>query len=848
MAVENWKTPLQEIADPLCMQKWAKQASDADIPLTLVSVASAEQFGASYLNLLDALAKTPKFEAASVANELFSRGESAIIDCQANKEVLAAAVAFCKTRNNKSGLAAVKKEAWGKCQRHIAGWLNAFSSDAMRLQTAIVLDRVLYNATGSMSVDEALEFLKFDSFGELPSDVGEIVRWYLVDVRVKYRKDLKLKVAQVSCPKCGDKHDEGKDCLNCRKAKIAVDIARKLLDAKRWNDAENKANEVLAIWKDDADAIEIRDKAKAAAKEEHQRKKVETERIRKEREAEQARRAEEQRKKQAEHDAAVSDTKELFVDAIRNGEWDKAKAAGLKLAGLGEGSVVDWNKKVDEAKGNHKKELEKERTNALKLFDDALRNEELVKARDTLDVAKKIHDTLNRQYGAPSTYSSITYAERRLADKELECRVKSLGPVNDLNVIASMDGDPEVKISWRQAVEGKADKWRIMRCEKGKPDRKPEEIGVVDVPSFADNKNKGLKIGVEYEYGIIPLAEIAMNAKRPNLQANDDALVWSETVICLVKLHSDALKESVGEGEAGIWGVATLRWSLPLGVDLRSGTAKLLLSRMDGAIHDKDVTNCVKFEDTNVSVAQSYKYSLTLFFRGLESGSASITVKIEQMRQPEPVRDLHATRNPNGRWLVTWTWPQGMEDALVGPIFGKSSGDVNLTGAMLDAVPSSRSIKHKLYKEDHGVEVFLAEGVDAIAVCTFKDRPGGGRIYSKVEKVSIVARQTNVSYGFLPKSGGLFRKSSPAEVVIWSDTATLPDLVLVEGRNGRPARKDVGTIAAEISARQSGVPLRIALQDSTKVDNLKLFLAYPEHDADQFRIALPVAVPRQFLR
>ena len=321
MASEPWKTLLVAIVDPLALQKWAKQASDADIPLSLVKVASAESFGESYLNLLEALGKTPKFSEAAIARDLFEKGESAILDSQVNKDVLAAAVAFCKIRNNKSGLPAAKKEAWGKCQRHIADWLSAFSFDAERLQTAIEIDRFFHAITGSVSIEDAVQQFMTESFGDPLPDLGDIVQWYFIDIRVKYRKNIQLKAAQVVCSNCGKKYDQGGECPHCKRA--AEEAERKRIEEEKRRKEEEKERErqrkiaeaeERKRREDERRRLEEEAKRKAAAERkraEEERRKAEQERKRQEdierkRKIEEARRkkAEEaERKRKEEHDA-----------------------------------------------------------------------------------------------------------------------------------------------------------------------------------------------------------------------------------------------------------------------------------------------------------------------------------------------------------------------------------------------------------------------------------------------------------------------------------------------------------------------------------------------------------------
>ena len=827
MSAESWKTPLEEIADPFRLKKWAENASAAELPLDLWGEVNACSFVDAFTELMKALSAIENFGAKEDAGMISGRGQAAFLDKAASVAVLNEASNSFKRRNTLVNIQS-KKEAWGKCIQHIGAWSSAFSSDIEHLQAAVSVDYVLWGDKGPISIDEAVERVRRE-YGGLPQDIGEIVQWYLQTIRVKYRKNIKLKVAQVECPKCHGRHDDGAECPYCRKAEKSLEAAKKALAAKRWQDAQDKANEALSVWKDNAEGEEIRRKAEAGIEEERRR-------IEEAEEAERKRKERERRELQQRIDALKAD----FDVACKSADWRKAEAVRKQIVGLGDRSA-DWDIEINRRKESYKSNRQQDCKRALAEFVDALSQNNIPLAEAKFAEAKEAEKALREKCGIRAWMTQISDAGKALEKMRRESLVDNLRPVQSLKVKGSTSGQPTIEVSWQPGVGGTpVAKWRIIRREKGTGvggKNLPELDGAKD--SFID-RGSDLRLGVEYIYEVTPQVKTDKGFK-----TNEKAAVQSDPAICLAKLPADALNESSGEGEAGVWGVVTLRWTLPAGIDHRSGVARLSLSRKDGKIRDMDVTELGgKFEDANVEVGQTQEYSLSLFLGGQDAGTAVVRVVVRPMRQPEPVRELHAPRNPNGRWLVEWIWPEGMGDAIVGPVVGEVTD-----GARLEAMPGARPITQEIYAADRGVEMYIDYGVNAVAVCTFKDRHGGGRIYSRVEVVPVIARQAQVSYGFIQKSGGLFfRKTSPAVAVVWSDAAALPDLVMVEGRSGRPSQKDAGAVVAQIPARLSCAPVVVNLPESVKPERTKLFLANPERDADLFRIALPVAVPKNVVK
>ena len=867
---DTWKTPLKEIADPFgSMHKLAEDYAEVPFAEQLAATASASSFAEAYRLILTALSGATKFDDGESADDLLAMEDGATTAAERNVSLFSAAVDYCRGRNTAVKDSA-KKNAWQKCQTHLSAWRAAFSDAPGAIATAIVIDELLHETRAPLSVDEAVAVVRREGVANEDS-LAEIVRWYLFDIRKKYRKDIEIKVSQVECPKCRGKHDEGAECPHCQRAEKTLGEAKKALSAKRWKDAEDKANEVLGIWKSNADAIEIRDKASSGA--EAERKAAEEEvkkanaaiqkaidsgdfRSARNRVDETARRnlpgfkADEWRQKisQAEAKAKAEKleadrkkAKEQYEAALNGGRWMEAERCAREREKLGDGKLESYKAEIDQWKAKRREKLEEACTKAT---GDFKRNfpENLDAAEAALSSAENALKALEKEFRGSSvigsTRAAIAKGREDVAAKKRANILNELRPVQSLTATGSADGKPTVAISWKPGSGGtQVAKWRLTRLGRNQPF--PDIDGTTT--RFEDS-SADLKVGVEYVYVITPLAETGKNRFSPN----EKAAVRSAPAVCLAKLPPDSLRGK-GEGEKGAWGAVTLRWSLPSGVDVRSELAKLFLSRADGAIQDLDVTHKGgMFVDESVSVGQSPEYRLSFVLAGKQSGTSSIRVPVEQMRMPEPVRELRAVRLPVGRWLVEWSWPTGMEQALVAPVAGTVTD-----GAQLESASGALPVTLESYNTGHGIEVFVPPGADGIAVCTFKDRPGGGgRIHSKPETVPVMTHQaqTTVFYGFTPKTGGLFRKPAPATVMIWSDTRILPDLVLVEGRTRRPTRKDDGTVVAEIPKHRADAPERIVLPDTADSDRMKLFLAKPDRDVDRFKISLPVAVPKNLLR
>ncbi len=368
-----------------------------------------------------------------------------------------------------------------------------------------------------------------------------------------------------------------------------------------------------------------------------------------------------------------------FQDAVSGLKWDLAEAISQELVDMGEGTPKEWKGKIEQAKKDQKQTLTKGREAALAAFATAVGRGDVEGAREELRKAKDAQGKLHAQFGEGATVARITGGEKKLEDLEKRLALEGLKPVRELAAEGSADGSPVVRVAWKAAGDGtQAAAWRVFRRKKG-GGGEGVPLGDVRRPGYED-RGGSLKVGVEYEYGVVPLVEEAGSGGQKVLKANKQAAAWSGAAVCRAKLAADALSGR-GEGEAGQWGLVALSWRLPAGLEIREGNVKLKLSRSDGWFRDKDVTGRVGFEDDAVEVGRSYEYTLELSIAGQASGRSAARVAVATQPPPEAVRELRARRLPGGRsfsggsmWLATWEWPAGGDRVLLVQSEGELAG------------------------------------------------------------------------------------------------------------------------------------------------------------------------------
>ena len=197
------------------------------------------------------------------------------------------------------------------------------------------------------------------------------------------------------------------------------------------------------------------------------------------------------------------------------------------------------------------------------------------------------------------------------------------------------------------------------------------ELDIVEKTTFTDSRENrklgedNLKIGVEYEYGIVPLVEIEISQGRKELKSNEKAIVWSPPATCFAKLPIDVLKGK-GEGEAGSWGLVTLAWKLPVGLERGCSNMKLTLTR-NGVVMLDDATRYNGYwEDNNVSVGKSYDYTLSLEILGMPMGVSHKRVNVEKLQPPPQLSELTLKRSASGTMEAQWDWPSGVDSCIWG--------------------------------------------------------------------------------------------------------------------------------------------------------------------------------------
>lgn len=818
MSIEKWQTPLNEIADPFGMRKLAEDTAEVAFAEQLAAVASAPDFSEAYKIVLLSLSNASKFRESEEADFLLGAGDAAIIDSERNIRLLNAGVDYCRGRNN-AAKDSSKKNAWQKCQTHLSNWSQAFSSSSESLAAALFVDKILHNTKGAISVDDALAAVRkvgLASFEPLP----EIVRWYLFNIRKKYRKDIDILAPQVECPKCHGKHDDGAECPRCRETEAALEAAKKALGAKNWKKAWGAADIVLGVWRDNPDAKIIRDTAvreieteRAAAEVERKHRadlaaalrtandsigaalkagnlELAEEKFKAAKdlagfdvakwqaEIERARRAAAERKAEEEErerkEAEVAAAREAFYAALQAGEWEKATSHGRDLARLlGNEASSEFSKKIDESKKNRRGILESACKKTLASFDAAFPSHP-DEAAAAINSAKSAVQALRKEFPLSpevgKTASGIQGRQKKLDLRRQELLVENLLPARNLTANGSSGGHPKIDVKWEKPSGGTpAAKWRVLRREKGAtgPAKKLDEVSS---PPYTDNGSVfKIGIGVEYEYAVIPLAEIAPEQFKANDKAKE---IWSDPAVCLVKLAEDAL-DGKGEGMEGVGGSVSLTWTLPQ--DLGQGPRKILLSREDGKFRDKDVTDFNgSFEDAEVSVGTSYEYMLRVLLNGRDIGTSRKNVTVSKVQPPPMIAGVSFARQA-GALLVKWEWPADLDTCVWGVTTGKVSRAEEIPKIALNHVARN------IYEKNGGVmPIVPANGLprwfSVFGVRSFGER----EFYSPGQSVPIA--ETILSYAVENHPGGLFSRRQPSWLVISSSTGYVPEIELRLGR------------------------------------------------------------------
>lgn len=838
MASEKWQAPLNEIADPFGMRKLSEDTAEVAFAEQLSTVAVAPEFAAAYRDVLLALANAAKFQMAEEADFLLAEGDAAVIDTERNVRLLNAGVDYCRGRNNAAKDSA-KKNVWQKCQTHLSNWSQAFSASTESLAAALVIDKILHDNKGPISVDEALDIIRKKVGLAALETLPDIVRWYLLDIRRKYRKDIEIKAARIECPKCGSKHDEGVECEHCRRAEAALRAARKALDSKRWPEAESKAKEVQGIWRDSAEAAEIREKARAGAEEERKAAdaiasanasiqaalkaedlemaeiclksasvlpgfdtakwslKIREARTEKER-------RERQEKESRERIQKIADAKRRYEDAISAGAWDEAERVSRERVKLGDGSVEQYRKEISDAKKYCRDALEKSCRDALFGFEKNFPNN-LDVASAALDSAEKAAEALEREARASSVLAStrrgIKAGRAKIVERKRELAIADLRQVQSLSAVGSTDGRPVVVVSWRPASAGtKAVKWQLRRREKG-GDAKVCGVSVDDL-SFRDET---AKLGVEYEYGVIPMVEVEPEPGKKIFKANEKAEVWSAPAVCLAPLPKDALI-GVGQGMDGVGGIATLQWRMPEGLQA-SVPHRFLLSRGDGKFTNKDVSsfNCV-FEDSDVSVGATLVYTLRFELCGRDMGTAHANVVVKKVQPPSPVGKFSFRRSAQGGVLVRWEWPEGLDSCL----WGVSEHEAAKPGDI--ARIAQRRVSKAVFDEKGGVSPVVPPNGVPCWLTVFGIRTFGDREFFSAGR-SIPLRETVLEYVVETHPGGVFSKRKPAMIVMRSSTGYFPDMEIRGGKT-----------RAEVLSRRGGRIVDRLAQESSSANVKRVVL------------------------
>lgn len=804
MATDIWKNPLKDIADPFgSMHKLAEDSAEVPFAEQMAATATASDFAEAYHVVLTTLSCAAKFSCGGEADELLSMESDAIAATEKNVSLFDAGIAYCRGRNTAVQDSA-KKNAWQKCQTHLSNWKTAFADAPAAVAAAIAVDKRLHDIRTPLSVDEAIAIVQKAGIARTES-LTEIVRWYLVDIRQKYRKDLEVKATQVTCGRCQRKHDEGSECPYCRQATGSLEEAEKALREKKWSTAAQKAKDVLSIWSDDARAHRIEEEANKGIEAEKAAlaavRSAETA-IRNSLSAGNIDEAEakateasilpgfDSAKWQAEIKKAkveenrrqeIGSAREKFEDALLTGDWKEAEKAGRERARLGDGTTDDWIAAIRKARENRKIVLEKGCSDSLASFDKAFPTR-LDEADAALNSATKAFTALKAEFRnspeVPKTERGILERTRKLNSKRRELLVENLGAVRNLEAMGSETGEPVIILAWNPASGGtQASRWRVFRrgVEPGLP---KHQLADVTEPRFRDQQD--LKLGEIYEYSVVPLVEVSGKWE----SGGQKAVAISRPVFCSSPLPEGAFK-GMGEGIEGKAGVVTLQWSLPEGLSPKA-SYKVRLSRGDGKIKDRDVTaENGHFEDVDVSVGAAYDYSLGFQLNGRDMGESRIRVPVAKVSMPPPVGAISFGRL-GGALLARWAWPEGLETCLwsVSEKRPMSPDDLPKT--------ARRRVSRKTYDEKGGILPMALPECSACWLSVWGVRTFGTHEFiSRV--TSVPMGETVLEYELETRARSLFSKRKPARLVLRSSGGVLPEIEI------RAAKK-----RNEVLSRRSG--------------------------------------------
>ena len=425
-----------------------------------------------------------------------------------------------------------------------------------------------------------------------------------------------------------------------------------------------------------------------------------------------------------------SEANRRYEEAIRANDWNEARRAAAQLVQLDSGSMEQWNDKINYHIKQRRFTLEINCKMASDEFDKVFPTD-IKAARVALDDMEYNWQLLLAEYNSTPTVNSIREGlekrKSKLAAEESNQIVDELRAAEALKAEGSRDGKPVITLSWSPAEEGaQATKWLILRREKGvSPNVK--ELATVGTYTFIDN-DENLKVGIEYEYGVIPVTEIETAGGKESRQ-NEKAISWSESVVCLASLSMDALNGNT-EGDSNNCGVS-LSWTLPYGLDSNCTNMKLTLTRDGGCAVDATKLNG-HWEDRNVILGKEYAYSLALELFGRPMGSVSKRIAVRQsLLAPPPVENLSLQRSASGALEASWTWPTNLEACIWGTA---GQQPINMNDLAL-------SRRYKLLRPANGRSVVTLpqtdEGEQWLAVFGVRGRSGS--------EVSSAPRTLNIS-------------------------------------------------------------------------------------------------------
>lgn len=321
------------------MEGWSELESRIKQVPDFSKVSSAKTLLSAYRVLMQSISDVKKsddvqFDYAEVARKLSeSKGIEALLNASDNCAVFNGMADWIDNRLIKNRLFSDFCDQLAGLRQYLKDWGLPFSEggNSSSLAYAVWADEVLCHEH-ELTLGDAVRKVQADKMarGLALNDekTREILRWYLEKIRVKFRKDLEIKEEDVPCGVCGRPIASGRMCQHCQRAGEALDAAKAAIARNGFEEAEKRARDVLEIWEDNPEALDVIREVESR------------------REAERRRRAEEEVARQ-ERAAAERSCFARFEDAISRQSEKDAEAILAELRALRSDRVGECEAKLE---------------------------------------------------------------------------------------------------------------------------------------------------------------------------------------------------------------------------------------------------------------------------------------------------------------------------------------------------------------------------------------------------------------------------------------------------------------------------------------------------------------------